>query len=198
MTALQEALDAANDKIRQLQGDNAKLNSSLAESNKENRALRKERIELLTKVDELSEDLDDERKANAKSRREASPRTGGAAPSTSKTERRTTPPRRESADSRPSRRDDERSERSQGSYSGRTTYMPQAPQAPPAQNPFIPLSPISTRTPSISYAPTAVTYAPAPVAYTTSPLYSSPPPSATSGRFPNDGLYHPYPLDERR
>ena len=195
VTALQEALDAANDKIRQLQGDNAKLNSSLAESNKENRALRKERLDLVTKVDELLEDLDEERRATEKFRREASPRTGGAAPSTSKTERRTTPPRRESTDSRPSRRDDERS---QGSYNGRTTYMPQAPQAPPAQNPFTPLSPISTRASSVSYPVGAVTYAPAPVGYTTSPIYSSAPPPASSGRFPNDGLYHPYPLDERR
>jgi peptidoglycan hydrolase CwlO-like protein len=213
VTALQEALDAANDKIRQLQGDNAKLNSTLAESNKENRAFKKERLELLNKIDDLIDDLEYEKKANEKFRRESSPRTSAAAPSkTSKTERRTTPPRaeprpassrRESADPRPSRRDEERSERSEksersaGSY-GRTTYVPTATQGPPSQNPFMPLPTNPARTPSVSYAPSAVTYAPAPVSYTTSPIYTSPPPSATSSRFPNDGLYHPYPLDERR
>jgi len=190
--ALQEALEAANERIRQLQGDNAKLNASLAESNGENRAFRKERLELLSKVDDLMDELEDERKANEKFRRESSPRTGGAAPAP-RTERRTTPPRRE--EPRTSRRDDERSERSersQGSY-GRTTYMATAPTSPPSQNPFLPQPPVSIRTPSVSYAPTAVAYAPAPVAYSTAPVYS-PPPSATSSRFPNDGLYHPHPV----
>ena len=190
LTALQEALDAANEKIRQLQGENAKLNSSLSESNKENRSLKKERIALLNKVDDLEEDLADERKANEKSRRESSPRTGGATPS--RTERRPTPPKREHTEPRPRRRDDERS---QGSYSEhRTTYMPTAPQAPPSQNPFMPQSPLSIRTPSVSYAPTAVAYAPAPVTYSAAPMYSSPPGSATS-RYPNDGGYHPHPID---
>jgi hypothetical protein len=193
LTALQEALDAANERIRQLQSDNSKLNASLAESNKENRSLKKDRIDLLNKVDELIEDLEDERKENEKFRRASSPRTGGSAPSASRTERRTTPPKREHTE-RPRRRDDERS---QGSYNEhRTTYMPTAPQAPPSQNPFTPLSPISTRAASVSYTPTAVAYAPAPIAYTTSPIYSSPPPSATSSRFPpNDGKYHLYPVD---
>jgi septal ring factor EnvC (AmiA/AmiB activator) len=98
VTALQEALDAANDEIRQLQEGNAKLSSSLAKSNMENRALREERIELLTKVDELKKDLKDERKANEKFRRESLPRTGGTAPAPK--ERRTMPPRREHADPR--------------------------------------------------------------------------------------------------
>lgn len=191
LTALQEALDAANDKIRQLQGENSKLNTSLSESNKENRFLKKERIDLLNKVDDLNEDLEDERKANEKFRRESSPRTGGAAPS--RTERRATPPKREHTEQRPRRRGDERS---QGSYSEhRTTYMPTAPPAPPSQNPFMPQTPVSIRTPSVSYAPTAVTYAPAPVAYTTAPMYTSPPASATSRYPPNDGRYHPHPID---
>jgi hypothetical protein len=188
LTALQEALDAANETIRQLQRDNAKLNASLAESNKENRALKKEKIDLLNKVDYLMDDLNDERKANEKFRRESSPRTGAAAPASSKKERRTTPPRRE--EPRPSRRDDERS---QGSHSERrTSFMATAPQTPPSQNPFMPLSPISTRAASVSYSPTAVTYTQAPLTYT-APAYS-PPPSAPSGRYPNDGLYHPHPL----
>ena len=195
VTALQEALDAANEMIRQLQEENAKLSASLAESNKENRAFRKERLELLNKVDDLMDDLEYEKRVNEKFKRESSPRTGGAAPAP-KTERRTTPPRRE--EPRPIRRDvderserSERSDRSQGSY-GRTTYMPSAPTAPPGQNPFLPQSPISTRAPSVSYPQTAVTYAPAPVTYSSAPVYS--PPSSTSRGFPNDGLYHPYPV----
>lgn len=188
LTALQEALDAANETIRQLQRENEKLNSSLAESNKENRALRKEKIELLNKVDNLMDDLDDERKVNERLRRESSPRTGAAAPATSKKERRITPPRDEP---RPSRRDDERS---QGSYGERrTSFMATAPQTPPSQNPFMPLSPISARAPSVSYSPTAVTYAQAPLTYTTAPVYS-PPRSTTSSQYPNDGMYHPHPL----
>ncbi|KAG0651230.1 hypothetical protein D0Z07_1884 [Hyphodiscus hymeniophilus] len=192
LTALQEALDAAYEKIRQLQSDNAKMNTSLAESNKENRALKKERIELLNRVEDLEEDLEDERKANERFRRESSPRSGGTPPS--RTERRTTPPKREHTEPRPRRREDERS---QASYSEhRTTYMPVAPQAPPSQNPFTPLSPISTRAPSASYTPAAVTYAQTPVTYTTSPIYSSPPLSDTSTRYPpNDGGYHLYPVD---
>lgn len=191
VTALQEALDAANDKVRQLEAANARLSASLAESNKEVRSLKKERLDLLKKNDELVDDLEDERRLNERLRREGSPRTGGAALSP-RTERRSTPPRREHTDPRPHHREDERS---QGSYSERrTSYIPTVPQTPPPQNPFTPISPISTRAPSVSYG-SAVTYAPAPVTYTSSPIYNSPPPSTTSSRFaPNDGKYHPYPV----
>ena len=194
LTALQEALDAANEKIRQLHSYNAELNASLTESNRENRSLKKANNELWKRVDVLTYDLEDERKANEKSHRESYSRTGGVAPSSSKTERRTTPPKKERTEPRSRHHDDERSH---GSYSEhRTTFVPTASPSPPTLNPFKPHSPISTRSPRGSYVPGPVAYAPAPVAYTTSPIYSSPVSSATSSQYPpNDGGYHPLPVD---
>lgn len=191
VAALQEALDAANEKVRQLEAANARLNSSLAESNREVRLLKKERLNIERKNDELMDDLEDMRVVHEKYRREGSPRTGHAAPS--KTERRATPPK---ADSRRDRRSDEGSKG--GFRDRRTSYVPVAPQTPLSPNPFNPLPTrgpsVSYGVPSVSYA-TPVTYAPAALAYTTSPIYSSPPPSTTSSRGPlNDGKYHAYPV----
>lgn len=42
--AMQEALDAANERIRQYEIGTAKLNAQLTDSNKENRLLKKEEI----------------------------------------------------------------------------------------------------------------------------------------------------------
>lgn len=190
VAALQEALDAANEKVRQCEEANARLNASLAESNREVRSLKKERLELEKKNDDLMDELEDMRAVNERYRRECSPRTGHAA--SHKTERRATPPK---ADSRQDRRSDEGSEGS--SRDRRTSYVPVAPQTPQSPNPF---TPIPARRPSVSYGvpsgsyATPVTSAPAAVAYTTSPIYSSPP-SVTSGRGPlNDGKYHAYPV----
>jgi septal ring factor EnvC (AmiA/AmiB activator) len=61
--AVQEVLDAANEKIRQLEAANAKLNTALKESNQENRLLKREKAELHNKLDEANEDLDAEAKA---------------------------------------------------------------------------------------------------------------------------------------
>jgi hypothetical protein len=192
LTALQEAIDAANERVRQLQSENARLNASLAERNKENRCLKKERIELLDKVDDLIDELENERRANERFRRDSS--SGSTAPSASRNERRTPPPKREHTEPRALRRDDEISQRSYSEH--RTTYIPTAPKTPPSQNPFTPLSSISPRTPSVSYAPGAMTYAnPSPIAHPNSQVYATPPPSATSSRFPpNDGKYHLYPV----
>jgi hypothetical protein len=198
--AVREALDAANERIRQLEAANSKLNAQLTESNKENRTLKRERVELLNKVDFLMDDLEDEKKKNERVKREGSPRTS-AAPSIPKQERRKTPPRRESKEVDPRRSDDERSK---GSHRERRENWrelplplfdrpPTAPQPPAnsAPNPFLPNS---SRPHSSSYAPppTAVTYAPAPITYTTAPPF--PPRHSPSDYFPNDGGYHPYPL----
>ena len=189
LSAVQEALDAANERIRKLEAANENLNGLLAESNKENRSLKKEKKDLLDQIEELVVDLDHEKRIN---RREASPRTGTAAPSGS---RRTTPPRRE-ADHRP-RREDERSQGSRGER--RTSWKempvplferapPSAPQPPP--NPFAP------RPSSVSYMPTTVSYAPTTAAYAPAPVFGIAPPPAprSNDPYPNDGRYHPYPI----
>jgi hypothetical protein len=200
LSAVQEALDAANERIKKLEATTEKLNGLLADSNKENRSLKKERHDLLDQIDELNADLDDEKRLN---RREASPRTGAATPSGSRTERRTTPPRRE-ADPRQSHRVDEGSQGSRverriswkeipvSLYNDRA--LPSAPQPPP--NPFMPNS---TRPPSVSYPATTVTYAPATVSYAPAPVFGIAPPAAaaaprSTNGYPNDGRYHPYPL----
>jgi hypothetical protein len=207
-SAVKEALDAANEKIKQLEAANTQLNSQLSESNKENRSLKRERVELLNKVDFLLDDLEDEKEKNAKSKRESSPRTGAAAaPVASKHERRSTPPKKDTRGTGSRRCDDERS---QGSHRERRESWrempvplfdrpPAAPQPPSnTSNPFMPKS---SRPPSISVAyppssvayaqPGQVTYAPAPITYATAPAY---PPRSPSDHFPNDGRYHPYPL----
>jgi hypothetical protein len=203
--AVHEALDAAYEKIRQLEAANIQLNDQLTDSNKENRALKRERIELLNKVDFLMDDLENATK-NTKSKRETSPRTGGTAPKP--TERRTTPPRKEpkEADSRRHKEERLKESRRERRESWREMPVPlydesppTAPQPPPNTAPT-PFMPNPSRPPSISvpytasafYAPPpTVTYAP-PMNYTTAPAY---PPRSPSDHYPKeDGLYHHYPL----
>jgi len=218
ISALQNALHAANEKIRRLEAANAQLDQQLADSNKENRLLKREKGDLLKKVAEVEDDLADERKANERSRRDSTPRTGAAAPSGSRGERRSTPPKREPREARDSesrRRIEEGSghrsswrEQSAPLYE-RPTYSerpPTAPHAPPSNtphpfspvasetNPFLPNSsrppPVNYASSSASYTPTTVTYSSAPLTYTSAAF--APPRSGSA--FPNDGKYHPYPL----
>lgn len=204
-SAVNEALNAANDRIKELEAANAQLNGQLFESNQKNRSLKRERAELLEKIENLLDDLEDEKKKNAKSKRESSPRTT-AAPVTSKPERRSTPPKKEATESS-SRRHHEGRPHGQRRESWRDLPVPlyeskppTAPQPPsnPAPNPFMPNSsrPASMyghyHPSSIAYAPPPqVTYAPAPITYTTAPAY---PTHKPSDRYPNDGRYHPLPL----
>lgn len=207
--AVQEALDAARERIQLLEAANANLNAQLTESNKENRALKRERIELLDKLSPSNNDLKDEKKRNHKSKRESSPRTGVAAPS--KTERRTTPPRNESRDAESPHYEDERSRSSHTARRGSWRELPvplydgdrppTAPYSPSTAssttNPFMPNPPRPSPI-SVAYTPSAVyptsptvTYASMPSAYTTLPPLPS---HSSSDRFPNDGRYHHYPL----
>jgi hypothetical protein len=88
---VQEALDAANEKIRQLEAANIVLSAQLDDSNKENRALKKQRTELLHKVKFLIDDLED---ATEKRKPKAlSSRTSISAPTSAKG--RTNSPRKE-------------------------------------------------------------------------------------------------------
>lgn len=181
--ALREALDAAYATIKQLQSSNKTLSDSLAESNKENRQLRKEKGGLLDKVEELLVDLKEGRKDNDRLRRETSPRSAT----------RTTPPRVEAP-----------RHRSSTSSSGRrasTVYdmPPVAPQPPP--NPFLPIHSVPpvtyTQPPAVTYAPTTISYPPGPVYARSSPPstrshYSTS--SSSSSHTKNDGKYHLQPL----
>ena len=83
VTALQEALDAANNKVRQLEANNARLAASLTESNKEALALTKERLDLEKKNYELMDDLKEQRRFGESLRGEKI-----ASSSTSRTERK--------------------------------------------------------------------------------------------------------------
>jgi len=66
--AVQEALDAANEKIRQLEAANAKLNTALKESNQENRLLKRKRAELHNELDDAIADLESERRTSRRAR----------------------------------------------------------------------------------------------------------------------------------
>jgi hypothetical protein len=73
---LQEALDAANEKIRQLEAANAKLNIAFIESKKEVHLLRREKARLLDKIDDSLDDLEDEEIINGREREGSSKGSG--------------------------------------------------------------------------------------------------------------------------
>ncbi|KAF8862152.1 hypothetical protein BDZ45DRAFT_211471 [Acephala macrosclerotiorum] len=182
--ALREALDASYATIKKLEASNKKLSDSLADSNKENRQLKREKSGLLDQVEQLLEDLKEERKANDRLRRETSPRSAT----------RTTPPRVEVPRPRP------RSDSLSGGRRASVVYdMPMASQPPPTrmdQNPFAPRPPVTYT------QPLPVTYAPTTMSYNSGPVYVTSPPSTrshcssstTSTSHPNDGKYHLQPL----
>lgn len=177
LSAVQEALDAARDEIKALQAHNAQLNDLLAESNKENRLLKREKGELHNRVEDLLYDLEDERKANERLRREASPRNGTA---NERTSRRAIEAPRSQANT---------TERRNSHYE-RPPTVPQAP-ANPSSNPFTPLS---SRPPVVTYAALApVSYAPSTVSYASAPVFAVSHPGHRP-QPPNDGRYHLTPL----
>jgi hypothetical protein len=202
-SALNEALNAANEEIRMLKAEKAQLEDLLAESNKENRALKKERKELEEDIEDLRDDLDQEKKINERLR------SGRPSPSNSNTVANSSAPRRTEpplTNPRPSSR------RFSTSTSG---APPLAPQPPPnnTPNPFTPLSerpgayakqPLPQVTYAPSITPSTVSYAPSNLAYTPGPAStgyttiaqrpSSKRNSQQERMYPNDGKYHPYPV----
>jgi hypothetical protein len=202
-SALNEALNAANEEIRILRTEKAQLEDSLAESNRENRALKKERKELEAENDHLRDDLKQEKKNNERLRSGRPSPTNANSTANSSAPRRNEPPL---TNPRPSSR----------RYSTSTSGTPPlAPHPPPnnTPNPFTPLSerpgayanqqlPQVTYAPSItpstvSYAPSNLAYAPGPAStgYTTIAQRPNPKRNSQQERlYPNDGKYHPYPV----
>lgn len=196
--AVQEALDAANERIRQLEAANAKLNTQLFDSNKENRLLKREKGELLNKLDAAADRLDQRDKTIRSLAQEPSsppPRRGEKSSSTSTS----------SARARSSHRDERRSSTSGRRYSLRGDVPGSVPlydssssssRPPPASpnttpNPFAPRgAPLPTATyrvpGAVAYAANGLSYAPVPTfGHPTSPVRE---------RAPNDGKYYLTPL----
>ncbi|CZS96310.1 hypothetical protein WAI453_009872 [Rhynchosporium graminicola] len=74
LRAVQEALDSAHERIRECEVEKANLSAMLSESNKENRLLKKEKSDLCNRVEELLDDLEDEKKRVERLRRGSSER----------------------------------------------------------------------------------------------------------------------------
>lgn len=192
-TALAEALDAANEKIQNLLEDNEQLQRLLKESNKEKRFLKDEKKDLVVELEALGHDLEDEKRAHEKLRREIG--AGSRSMTANSSSQRRSPPA-----SSHRRKEDERSQGSgSGSYHEETGRRYIVPQPPPnnAPNPFIPLSERTSAPSGVTYAPaTTVTYSP--IAYSTAPTFASRPAGSRSsgGTYPNstDGNYHSYPV----
>ncbi|TVY43341.1 Pyridoxamine 5'-phosphate oxidase family protein [Lachnellula occidentalis] len=193
-TALAEALDSANEKIRELFEHTEQLQRLLKESNKEKRSLKEEKNDLLTEVEDLVHELKEEKRAHDKLRKETGQRV---TTSSSSSTRRSTPP------SSHRRRDDERPQGS-GSYHEEAGRRYIVPQPPPnnAPNPFIPLNERPSTQSGVAYAPptTTITYSPAAVAYSSAPAFSSRPAgsraSGGSHKTSSDGNYHSYPVPQ--
>jgi hypothetical protein len=202
-SALNEALDAANEEIRMLRAEKAQLEDLLAESNRENRALKKERQDLEEENDDLKEDLEKEKRLNERLISGRPSTSNPNAVANSSVPRRNDPP--PATMSRPTT-----SRRFSTSRSGPPPLAPQAPQTS-APNPFTPLSerpgayakPPPEVTYGTSIASSTVSYTPANPAYApvTSPVYTNiaqrPNPKRNSQQerlYPNDGKYHPYPV----
>ncbi|EKD16729.1 uncharacterized protein L3040_001468 [Drepanopeziza brunnea f. sp. 'multigermtubi'] len=179
LRAVQEALDAANDRIGQLEASTAKLNVLLSDSNRENRLLKREKADLHNKIVELKEDLEHEKRKRRRASNRASPP-------------RSSPSRREieASAAAASAASSHRSERKSSTY--------QRPPPNSAPNPFLP-SPRDPGLPVVTYAPAiSVAYAPSAVSYSSAPVFAHAP-LPSRGHYANasplnDGKYHLTPL----
>jgi len=206
LRSVQEALDAALDRIKKQESEINSLDVALRESNRENRLLKREKQDLLNKVDDLMQDLDDQKRVNERLKRDSRGSIGSDA-SSSREEKRSsdTPPSPTSPrrDPRPylrssvSNHDDPPQQRARdddwpryrggnvprSSASAGYSAASMASPVPPRPNPFEPISsapPLPTR-PYVGRGPALPVYAMGPV----SPVVDA---------YPNDGNYHPYPL----
>ncbi|KAH7410848.1 hypothetical protein BKA64DRAFT_703963 [Cadophora sp. MPI-SDFR-AT-0126] len=212
LRAVQEALDAANEKIRKYEASTQKLNAALTDSNKENRTLKKEKSDLYLRIEELLDELDEERKRSERYRREAQLSSSSSRNSPPRSSPRSSPRNsREIEEAAAASFHRESSRRS--SYQQPQPMYPAVPQPPPnpAPNPFLP-SPrnSSSGVPGVAFAPErTVNYAPSTLSYSSSPVFAHAPlpihQSRGSSRYDsgsasgkgssvNDGKYHLSPL----
>jgi hypothetical protein len=191
--ALQEALDAANEKIRQLEATNAKFNTALAESNKENRLLKREKADLHNKLDDALDEIERKEKVIDQFAREMSPKR-------SEEKRSSTSSRssREEKRSSHSREEKERKSirRASSSHGHRSSWRGPVPlydshaSAGTTPNPFAPRgAPLPAQT---YHAPGPVAYATDQLSYAAGPTFGHPH-SPVRERY-NDGRYHLSPV----
>jgi hypothetical protein len=182
--AVQEALDAANEKIRQLEAANAKLNTALAESNKENRLLKREKADLHNKLDAAIDEIESKEKRIDHLEREMPPRRNEE--------------KRSSTSSRSSREEKEKRSirRSSSSHGHRSSWRGPVPlydshaSAGTTPNPFAPRgAPLPAQT---YHAPGPVAYATDQLSYAAGPTFGHPH-SPVRERY-NDGRYHLSPV----
>lgn len=173
LRVVQEALDAATARAKALEAQNVQLNHQLKESHKENRLLRLEKTELHNKVEDLKDDLEDERKTNEKLRRASPPRS----PTSDRSARRT------------------EGQRTQAVAERRNSHYERPPTAPstPASHPN-PFTPLSSRPPVLTYATPVQSPYPTSASYTAAPVFAVSQPTHRSQQPPNDGRYHLTPL----
>jgi hypothetical protein len=190
---LKDALDAAYEKIRQLEASKQRLNESLTESNKENRQLKRERLDLLNKLEFMTEEKRARDKAKDKARRAPALPSGNSSASSGSRTERASPARRIDESRRIEDGSQQQPRRSIRRESAHERPLPIVPQAPYNADPN-PFTPVSSRPSSGTYIvpiKSPVTYAPAPVTYTTAPAF---PTSPAPSNYPNDGRYHPHPF----
>lgn len=185
--AVQEALDAANEKIRQLEAATAKLNASLSESNKENRLLKREKAELHNELDVAHDKIEDQAKIIEQYiRSETSPKRSEKSSSTStrsshREEKRSSHRRSSSAHGRRS------------SSTWREMPVPLYDRHTPPHTTPNPFTPRAAPLPASTYkAPGPVAYATNQLSYAAGPTFGHPP-SPIRERF-NDGRYHLSPV----
>ncbi|KAE9380294.1 hypothetical protein N431DRAFT_459242 [Stipitochalara longipes BDJ] len=186
--AVQEALDAANEKIRQLEAANAKLNTALKESNQENRLLKREKAELHNKLDDANEDLDAQAKVIEKLAREVSPKRSDKTSSTSASASTST--RSSHREERRPSREEKRPSTGGRRSSWRGLPVPLYGSQPPPNTTPNPFAPRAAPMPAATYrAPGPVAYATNQLSYAPGPTFGSPP----SPRY-SDGRYHLSPV----
>lgn len=189
LRAVQEALDAAYDRIKHLEISNTSMNESLTNINRENRALKKEKNGLVKENEDL---LDVIENLNKRLKRESSPRSAANASAIAGPQRK--PSIRKPDAPRQQLRIDEQllsdhSSRRSSVYE--QTHLRSVPQPPPNPHP----NPFGPGTPTMTYTsvPPTVSYAPSNASYSTAPLHAVAP-YVSKRHSQNDGKYHLRPL----
>ena len=207
--AVREALRAANAHLRSLERKLHTLTDQLNEAQQKSRVLWQANDDLSkdnSKLERECESLRARLQALSSGATSASQSTGSSAsrnkdkaehhsPISSSSTRQS---RRASISNAPTRRSTSHVRTSDGDRDRRASraYNIQPSAEPRPNNPFAPQSPMAStpRTVPVMQPPASVAYSQAPIAYSSAPLYPQAAGPQTGDPFPNDGLYHPYPL----